>query len=86
MYVGGKYVGQGEVVATLCVMGDVAVKDGVLSEPQFLALAESTGRKIRADYPQLAGVVALSDESARRASPESSCSQILLALTGTLSR
>ncbi len=74
-------MGQGKVVATLCVMGDVAVKNGFLDEQEFLRLAESTGQRIRADYPDLASVIAPGDESARRASPDSSCSQILLALT-----
>ncbi len=81
LYIGAKYIGQGEVIATLCVMGDVSVKDEYLTQQQFLALSESTGRKIKRDYPVLAENIALSDAAVDRASKHSNCSQILVALT-----
>lgn len=62
-------------------MGEVAVKDGFLDEQEYLSLSESTGRKIKADYPVLVDGIALSDEAIKRASPGSNCSQILVALT-----
>ncbi len=81
LYIGAKYIGQGEVIATLCVMGDVSVKEKYLSQKQFLELSESTGRKIKGDYPILAENIALSDAAVNRASKYSDCSQILVALT-----
>ena len=81
LYLGAKYIGEGEVVIALCVTGDVAVKENYLSEQQLLELYEATGRKLKSDYPILAENMALSDESVSRASEYSNCSQALVALT-----
>jgi hypothetical protein len=81
LYIGASYIGKGEVFVTLCVMGEVAVKENYLSEQQLLSLLESTGKKIKMDYSVLADNISLSDEFVSRASGNSNCSQMLVGLT-----
>jgi hypothetical protein len=81
LYLGAKYIGKGEVITALCVMGDVAVKEKYLSKEQFLSLTEDMGRQLKMKYSLLANNIVLSDDSVERASDSSDCSQILVAFT-----
>ena len=81
LYLGARYIGEGEVVVALCVMGDVAIKENYLSKRDFLSLSEKTGRKLKDKYPLLAKNLELSDAAVNMASEHSTCSQILVALT-----
>ncbi|PLY12035.1 MAG: hypothetical protein C0631_18160 [Sedimenticola sp.] len=77
IYLGGKYLGKGDVIASLCVMGEVAVRDGYLSKDQLLELSEKTGHEIKTRYPPLADNITLTDRSIVNDLSDSDCTRIL---------
>lgn len=81
LFLGGKYIAKGELVVAMCVLGDTAIEEEYLSEENLLRLTESTGKVIRSKYPVIASNIQLSNESIGRASKNSRCSQILVALS-----
>ena len=81
LFLGGKYLGEGEVVLAMCVLGDTAIEEGYLSEEELMLLTESTGKAISDDYPFFVSSIQLSNDSISRASENSRCSQILVALS-----
>ncbi len=81
MLVGWKVLGTGEVVVSLCVLGDVAEKEGYLEREQYLELLQSTGKQIKTNYPILAKSMKLSKKTMGLASEHSNCSQALVAIS-----
>lgn len=80
-YFGGKYIGKGESILLICVMGEVAVKEGYLTGDKYLSLSEETGKLISERYPIVGKQLVMSDAFINSASKASNCSQILVSLT-----
>ena len=77
MYLGDKYMGKGETMAALCVMGDVAVEQGYLSDQQLIELSEKTGQEIKSKYPQLAETLGSIDRSIAGDLSHSNCTKVV---------
>jgi hypothetical protein len=80
LYVSWKFIGQSEVITTLCTIGDVAVEENILTKDEFLILSESTGRKLSNKYGSFVNNLIWDDEALKQASPDSDCSQIMKAI------
>lgn len=77
MYLGGKYLGKGETLAAMCVMGDVALEQGYLSESQLGELSGRTGQAIKKQYPQLAETFSSTDRSIAGDVAHSNCVMVV---------
>ncbi|MCG8427715.1 MAG: hypothetical protein MI754_10210 [Chromatiales bacterium] len=76
MYLGGKYLGKGDIVATLCIMGETAIEQNYLNKEQLLELSEKTGLALKRNYPELAETIAAGDRSVVVDMSNSDCTQI----------
>ena len=65
LYFGWKYIGTGEVAATLTVMKKKAVDEGYMSEEKFTELLEKSGKELQKEYPSVAKAIQTTKSSAK---------------------
>ena len=65
LYFGWKYIGAGEVAATLTVMKKKAVGEGYMSEEKFTELLEKSGKELQKEYPSVAKAIQSTKSSAK---------------------
>jgi len=80
-YLGTVYFAKGEVILSMCTMGDIATKNSYLTKQQLLSLAEKTGQELTIKYPLVAKHLLLDEASIGKASEQSDCSQLLVSLS-----
>ena len=68
LYFGWKYIGAGEVAATLTVMKKKAVDEGYMSDEKFTELLEKSGKELDKNYPAVAKAIRTTKSSAKIAS------------------
>ena len=64
-YFGWKYIGAGEVSATLTVMQKKAASEGLMSEETFTQLLEKSGKELQKEYPSVAKAIQSTKRSAK---------------------
>ena len=69
LYFGWKYIGAGEVAATLTVMKKKAASEGYMSEEKFTQLLEKSGKSLQKEYPSVAKAI-LSTKGSAKIAPE----------------
>ncbi len=65
LYLGWKYIGAGEVAATLTVMKKKAASEGYMSEEKFTQLLEKSGKELQKAYPSVAKAIESTKSSAK---------------------